>query len=157
MASLGSFGAAIRELDPDAERDTFTFFDRKFTVHGVIPPIIYLQLGAAMVGKISRLEANAAIWQALRLAMTKPAGDGDERDDDSEFDVFYQLAVRRRCSTDELLSLALTLVGAQGDLPTEQPDTSPGGRLPTSESSNSSSSDTPDSPRLRPVDEVLAG
>jgi len=158
MAKLGSFGAAVRELDPDSERDTFDFFDREFTVHGVIPPMLMLQLGAAMTGKIGEVEGNAAMWEALRCALTIP-GDEDRgiRPDDSQFDAFYRRAVDRRCTTDELIKLVFALLGAQAGLPTEQLPTSQDGQLPTSPSSNSSASDTPDSQRLRPVDEVLAG
>lgn len=155
MAKIGSFGAAVREYDPDGTRDTFDFFDREFTVHGVIPPMLMLQLGAAVTGKISEAEGDAAMWEALRCALTKP-GD-DSRADDSQFDHFYRLAVDRRCTTAELVKLVFALIGAQADLPTEQLPTSQDGQLPTSQSSNSPASDTPDSPVFRPVDEVLAG
>lgn len=158
MAKLGSFGAAVREFDPDSERNTFDFFGREFTVYGVIPPMLMLQLGAAMTGKISDVEGNAAMWEALRCALTRP-GDTDRkiRPDDTQFDQFYRAAVDRTCTTDELIKLVFALLGAQAGLPTEQLPTSQDGQLPTSASSNSSASDTPDSPRLRPVDEVLAG
>jgi hypothetical protein len=155
---LGSFGAAVREFDPASERDTFDFFDREFTVHGVIPPMLMLQLGAAMTGKVSEVEGNAAMWEALRCALTTPGDeDAGRRPDDAQFDAFYRLAVDRRCTTDELIKLVFALLGVQADLPTEQPPASQDGRLPTTGSSNSSASNTPDSPRLRPVDEVLAG
>lgn len=158
MAKLGSFGAAVRELDPDSERDTFDFFGREFTVHGVIPPMLTLQLGAAMTGKIADVEGNAAMWEALRCAMTIPGDEAKKTEpDDSQFDQFYKLAVDRKCSIDEMIKLVFSLLGAQGDLPTEQLPASQDGQLPTSESSNSSVSDTPDSARLRPVDEVLGG
>lgn len=155
---LGSFGAAARELDPGSERDTFDFFDREFTVHGIIPPMLMLHLGAVMTGKIGEIEGNAAVWEALRCALTIPGSDDDKTPPDhSEFDAFYRLAVRRRCTTDELLKLTFALLGVQIDFPTEQPPTSPAGPLPTGESSNSSASDTPDSDHLVSVDEVLAG
>lgn len=158
MAKLGSFGAAVREYDPDSVRDTFDFFGREFTVHGVIPPMLMLQLGAAMTGKIGDVEGNAAMWEALRCALTKP-GDEDAkvRPDDAQFDEFYRVAVDRKCTTDELIKLVFALLGVQANLPTEQLPTSQDGQLPTSQSSNSSASDTPGSPVLRPVDEVLAG
>jgi hypothetical protein len=72
MPSLGTFGAAVREFDPDGERDTFDFFGTTFVVEGVIPPMLMLQLGAAMTGKIGDIEGNAAMWEALRTALTKP-------------------------------------------------------------------------------------
>lgn len=158
MTKIGSFGAAVREFDPAGERDTFDFFDVTFTVHGVIPPMLMLQLGATMTGKISEVEGNAAMWEALRCALTVP-GDRDRkiRPDDAEFDRFYRLAVDRTCTTDELIKLVFALMGSQAGLPTEQLPASQDGQLPTSANSNSSASDTPDSLRLRPVDEVLAG
>lgn len=158
MAKLGSFGAAIRELDPDSERDTFDFFGSEFTVHGVIPPMLMLHLGAVMTGKIGEIEGNAAVWEALRCALTVSGSDDDRTPPDhSEFDRFYRLAVRRRCTTDELLKLVFALLGVQIAFPTEQLPASPDGPLPTGESSNSSASDTQDSPRLVPVDEALGG
>lgn len=152
MASIGSFGAAVREFDQGAERDTFGFFDQAFTVEGVIPPMLMLQLGAAMTGKIGDIEGNAAMWEALRCALTRP-GDTDAE----PFEKFYRLAVDRKCSTDELIKLVFTLIGAQAGKATEPPPTSPGGQPPTSTSSSTPASSSPDSPRLRPVDEVLAG
>jgi hypothetical protein len=155
---LGSFGAAARELDPAAERDTFDFFGSEFTVVGGIPAMLAIHLGAVMTGKIGEIEGNAAVWEALRCALTVPGSDDDKTvPDHSEFDRFYRIAVRRRCTTDELLKLVFALLGVQIDFPTEQPPASPDGQLPTSESSNSSVSDTPDSHRLVSVDEALAG
>jgi hypothetical protein len=153
MASIGSFGAAVRQLDPDAPRDTFDFFGETFTVHDIIPPMLMLQLGAAMTGKVGEVEGNGAMWEALRCSLTAPARDG-ERADDSQFDRFYRLAVDKQCATDELIKLVLALIGAQADLPTERQPTSPDGRPPISESSNSSSSDTPG---LVSVEDRLAG
>lgn len=153
---LGSFGAAVRELDPDAERDTFDFFGTEFTVHDVIPPMLMLQLGAAMTGKVGDVEGNAAMFEALRCALTRPGTDDVGRDE-SQFDRFYRLAVDLKCTTNELIKLVFALLGGQVDLPTEQLPDLPDGQLPTSASSSSSASDTPDSHRLVSVDEVLAG
>lgn len=154
MATLGSFGAAVRELDPQAPRDTFDFFDETFTVHGLIPPMLMLQLGAAMVGKISELEGNAAMYEAFRCGLTKPAAEADSDGDDSQFDRFYRIAVDRRCDTSELVRLVFALIGAQAGLPTERQPTLQGGQPPTSQSSSSSSSDTP---ALVSVEDRLAG
>jgi hypothetical protein len=155
---IGSFGAAAREIDPASERDTFDFFGQEFTVHGIIPPMLTLQLGAVMTGKIGEIEGNAAVWEALRCALTvSGSDDGETVPDHSEFDRFYKVAVRRRCDIDELIKLTFALLGVQIAFPTEQPPTSPDGPLPTGESSNSSASDTPDSPRLVSVDDILAG
>jgi hypothetical protein len=150
---LGSFGAAVREFDPGTERDTFDFFDREFTVYDVIPPMLMLQLGAAMTGKIGEVEGNAAMWEALRCALTAPGTPPD----DAQFERFYRLAVDRKCTTEELIKLVFALLGGQADLPTEQLPTSPGGSLPTSASSNSSASDAPGSPTSPSGDAASAG
>jgi hypothetical protein len=160
MASLGSFGAAVREFDPGGERDTFEFFGETFTVEGVIPSMLHLQLGAAIAGKIAEMDGNAAVYAALRCALSKPEREVDGRTvaaDESQFDRFFMLAVDRRCDLDALLTLVMTLVGAQAGRPTEQQPTLPPGPLPTSTNSKSSASGSPDSHRLVSVDEVLAG
>jgi hypothetical protein len=160
VSSLGSFGAAVREFEPDSERDTFDFFGETFVVEGIIPPMLNLQLGAALSGKIAEIDGNAAMYEAMRCALTRPERiDGDEVTpaDDAPFDRFYRLAVDRRCELGDLIQLVFTLVGAQSGRPTEQRPTSAPGPLPTSTSSNSPASDSLDSPTLRSVDEVLAG
>ena len=160
MTSLGTFGAAVREFDPGSERDTFDFFDETFTVEGVIPPMLTLQLGAAITGSIRDTEGRAAMWQAMRSALTTPArgtGDGATPADDTQFDRFYELAVANRCDLTELMRLVFHISAAQAGRPTEQRPTSQPGPLPTSLSSNSPASPTPDSPVFRSVDEVLAG
>ncbi len=137
MASIGSFGAAVREFAPGAERDTFEFFGKTFTVEGVIPPMLMVQLGAAIAGKVSDMSGNAAIWEVFRCSLSAD-------DDDEQFNLFYQLAVRKRCTLDELLKLALSILGVQaGKEDTETPGTSPPGSPSASTTSNSSVSDTP--------------
>jgi hypothetical protein len=158
MAKLGSFGAAVREIDPDDERDTFDFFGETFTVHGVIPPMLMLRLGAFMAGELGAIESNAVVYKALRHALTVPANPAtNTRADSSQFDRFEELALAKMCDFDELVKLSFALVGIQIAFPTEQLPTSQDGQPATSESSNSSASDTPDSHRLVSVDEALAG
>jgi hypothetical protein len=154
VAKLGSFGAAAREIDPGSERDTFDFFGEEFTVLGTIPPMLMLRLGAYMAGELGLIESNAAVYKALRCALTPPdAGPADGE----QFDRFEQLAVAKQCDVNELLRLVFSLVGIQIDFPTEPQPTSPDGLPDTSANLNSSASDSPDSPRLRSVDEVLGG
>jgi hypothetical protein len=160
MASLGSFGAAVREFDPDGERDTFDFFGETFVVEGVIPSMLHIQLGAALAGKIAEIDGNAALYEVMRCALTKPERqvDGEtEPMDESQFDRFFRLAVQKRCDLDDLLTLVFKLFGAQAGRPTEQRPTSPDGSLPTSTNSKSSASDSLASQGYRSVDEVLAG
>jgi hypothetical protein len=156
VASLGSFGAAVKELDPDGERDTFDFFGETFTVEGVIPPMLMLQLGAASSGKIEESEGLAAIWEALRCCLTLPERDGKDPDA-AQFDRFYKLAVARREDLEDLIRVAMALFEAQSGKATERLSTSPGGPLPTSTSSNGSSAVPPDLRDFRPADVVSAG
>jgi hypothetical protein len=158
---LGSYGAAVREFDPNGERDTFEFFGQEFTVEGVIPPMLMVHLGAAMAGKAGDMEGNAAFWQALRCALTKPERQGPDGEttpeDSSQFELFYRLAVARKTEMDDLLGLVFAMVGAQAGKATEQPPTSAPGPLPASTSSNSSASDIQDSSDLKSVEDRLAG
>jgi hypothetical protein len=146
MARLGSFGAAAREL-AGADRDTFEFFDREFTVVGVIPPMLMLRLGASMAGELGEIDSNAVMYKALRHALTVP-GDPDNgvRPDESQFDEFEALAIKKACDADELIRLVFALVGIPIAFPTEPQPTSPDGLPETSPNSKSSASDTPASP-----------
>lgn len=151
MRHLGSFGAAVKEADPNAERDTFDFFGEKFTVHGIIPPVLMLQLGAAASGKIEESEGYAAMWEALRCSLTQPEREeADELgelkkipEDGSQFDRFYKLAVSKRDDIEDLMKLAFALFEAQAGRPTGEQSTSSVGPLTTSPSSNASSSTRP--------------
>lgn len=160
MASLGSFGAAAREYDPGAERDDFEFFGETFVVHQEIPAMIELTITAALAGKATGQQGDAAMWEALRIALTIPAHTADGKTvpaNDEQWDRFYALAVRRGASSEDLSRLALSIAGFQIGRPTEQRPTSSDGSLPTSTSSNSSSSATPDSPTSSPAGEGSAG
>jgi hypothetical protein len=161
MAKIGSFSAAVREFDPDAERDTFDLFDQEFTVEGIVPPMLMLHLGAAMAGKAGQMEGNAAIWQALRCALTKPGRTGPDGkkipEDDSQWRRFYQLTVAKGSDADDLIDIVFAIVGAQAGKAGERQSTSPPGPPQTSTNSNSSASDTPDSPGLRSVEDRIAG
>ena len=165
MANLGSFGAAMRELDPQAEHDTFVYFGKTFTVHGNIPPVTMLQLGAAATQKIDQTEGMGALWEAMRCSLTIPereevGDDGQPKTveaDGAQFQDWYKLAVAKCDSFEELMRLAMELFQAQAGRPTEQRPALPAGPLPTSTPSKSSPSTPPAFNHLRPVDEVLAG
>jgi len=144
MAKLGSFGAAAKELHPDAEKDTFDFFGEEFAVEGVIPSILLVQVGAARAGQLDPGEADAAVWQAFKCALG------------SQFTQFHRLAVQHNEELDDLVQLMWTIAGAQAGKATEQTPPSPDGSPPTSTSSRSSASDSPDS-GLRSVEDRLLG
>lgn len=123
MASLGSFAAAAREYETPAEPDTFEFCGETFTVRGRIPGIVHLTVGASLSGKISGVDAAAALWEALRHALTKPALEVDGEttaEDDSEWLRFYRLAVERDVETETLTAIAYELLGAEAGRPTER-------------------------------------
>lgn len=158
---LGSFGAALREINPDADADTFDYFGETFTVHGFLPPILMMQLGAAVTGASTEAEGMAAMWEAMRCALTKPARAGEDGtetpEDDEQFQRFRHLAVVNRDQLDSLMRLTYAVYGQQAGRPTGQRSSSSAGPLPASTSSRSSSSAHPALAHLRPVSEVLAG
>jgi hypothetical protein len=144
VASLGEFGAAVRELGED-ERDDFTFFGERFDVVGAMPPILMIQLGAAATGKIDQIEGLAAVWETFRLAL------GDD-----EYARFFRIAVDKRADFQSLFGLSMALFEAQAGRPTEEPRGSSDGLSTTSPSASPSSSVWAQH-ELRPVAEVLAG
>lgn len=165
MTHLGSFGAAVRELDPDAEPDTFEFLDQTFTVHGVIPPILTWQLSNSIAGNGTTSSFRAALFGALHAALTKPPAQEGEPADQSEFERFYLLATRRKATEDSLHDLVNKLFEVQAGRPTGEPHGSSPGPSETGPSSNGSSSTPPDSPteagpgagQLRPISDLLQG
>lgn len=123
MASLGTFEAAVREYEPPADPDTFELCGETFTVRGAIPGMLHLTVGASLSGKIRGVDAAAAMWEALRYALTVPAGksgDEDVPEDDSEWQRFYQLTVDRRVETETIAEIAYQLLGAEVGRPTGQ-------------------------------------
>lgn len=157
MADLGSFGAAIKELDPNAEKDTFTYFGKKFEIVSALPPVLMYQLAAAMTGKADETEGMGALWQAYRIAL------GDDG-----FNQFYKLAVDNKDSNESLMTVAMTIYQNDAGRPTVQPSDSSDGQYITSPSSSPSSTVTDsvqplgpvgrDDPNdLVPVSRILAG
>lgn len=155
MAFLGDFGAALKELDPSQEKDTFAFFGEKFEITAQLPPMLVFQLGATMTGKVDETEGMAAMWEALRVSLG-----------DSGFSRFYKLAVAKKADEQSLMELVMSIFEATGgERPTVQVPDLPVGQSPISPSSSTSVSTPPDSgeprdlsiPHLRPVSEVLAG
>lgn len=157
MANLGSFGAALKELDPNGQKDTFTYFGQEFTIIGVLPPMLMFQLAAAMTGKVDETEGMGAMWEAFRTALG-----------DSEFNRLYRIAVDNKDATEDLMRLVMAIYENDTGRPTEQPSDSSAGLSSTSTSSSPSVSTPPASgveafvqdrsiPHLVPVSQVLAG
>jgi hypothetical protein len=155
MPFLGDFGAAVKELDPNAERDAFGFFGEKFEIVADLPAVLVLQIGAFATGKVDETEGMGAMWSALEISL------GED-----EFARFYKLAVAKRADVRSLMELVMSIFqAASGERPTVQVPDSPVGQLPTSPSSSTSVSTPPDSgedrdpsvPHLVPVSQVLAG
>lgn len=145
MASLGTFGAAKREYKPSAEPDTIEFCGETFTVHGPIPGMLQLTVGAWFSGVVDGNEGAGALRDVIRHALTAPA-QGDAPEDDAEWQRFYALAVANSIETEELAEVAYVLLGADTGRPTERRSGSSTGSSPTSTNSNSSSSGSPASP-----------
>ena len=157
MADLGSFGAALKELDPDAEKDTFAYFGEKFEIVAVLPPLLMFQLAASMTGKVDENEGMAALWEAYRIAL------GDDG-----FNRFYKLAIEHKDSNEGLMTVAMAIYQNDAGRPTVQPSDSSAGLPITSPSSSPSSTVTDsvqplglvgrDDPNdLVPVSRILAG
>jgi hypothetical protein len=147
MASLGTFAAAAREYDPDAHApDTFEFCGETFTVRGTIPSMLHLTVAAAWVGKLSAFDGDAALYEALRHALTVPERKVDgvtHLADTSEWDRFYRLAIDNNVEGEWLTAIVFKIMGAEDARPTERRSTSSDGSSPTGTSSNTSASDSP--------------
>ena len=157
MSHLGDFGAAIKELDPNAEKDTFSFFGEQFEIVAELPPMLIFQLAASMTGKVEETEGMGAMWAALNVSL------GEDR-----FKDLYKLAVTQKADIESLMELVMSLFQASGgERPTVQVSDSPVGLSPISPSSSTSSSvppafggephDATTPTRLVPVSRVLAG
>jgi hypothetical protein len=145
MARLGEFGAALKELDADAERDDFLYFGERFVIAASIPPILMFELAATMTGKYEEVRGLASMWQALHVSL------GDE-----QYEEFRGLSVQKRGDLRDLMELTFAIYQADGGRPTVQPSGSSDG-LPTTSPSSSTSSTHPALAHLKPVSEVLAG
>ena len=160
MASLGSFGAALREYEPPADPDTFEFYGETFTVHGEIPAMLDLAMTAAYVGRSSLADGDAAMYEALRIALTIPEREVDGKKlpaDPAEWERFSRLATAKAAPGEMLVQITFGIIGMQMGRPTGQRSTSSGGPLPTSTNSSSSASDSPASPDSPPAAEGSAG
>lgn len=137
MADLGAFGAAIKELDPNAEKDTFTYFGEKFEIVAALPPLLMYQLAASITGKVEETDGMTALWQAYRITLGE---DG--------FNRFYKLAVDRMDSNESLMTVAMTIYENDAGRPTVQPSVSSDGLSSTSPSSSPSSTVSDSVPAL---------
>jgi hypothetical protein len=147
VASLGTFAAAAREYDPDAHApDTFEFCGETFTVRGTVPSMLHLMVAAAWIGKISAFDGDAALYEALRHALTVPEHTVDGKTipaDISEWDRFYRLAIDRNVEGEWLTAILFNIMAAEDARPTVRRSTSSSGSSPTGTSSSSSASDSP--------------
>lgn len=161
MAFLGDFGAAVKELDPTTEKDSFKFFGETFEIVDELPAVLVLQIGAFMTGKVEETEGMGAMWSALEASLGE-----------AEFARFYKLALAKRADVQTLMELVMSIFQAVGgERPTVQVPDSPVGESPTSPNSSTSSSThlvsgevvssveerDPSVPHLVPVSRVLAG
>jgi hypothetical protein len=159
MADLGSFGAALKALDPAAEKDTFTYFGEKFEIVSALPPMLMFQLAAAMTGKVDETEGMAALWEAFRISLDEPdlePWDGPGEDQrpapKQQFNRLYRIAVDKRDSTEGLMTVVMAIYQNDAGRPTVQPSDSSGGLSSISPSSSPSSTATDSAPALGLVD-----
>lgn len=145
MANLGEFGAALRELDPDGERDHFLFFGEKFVLVADVSGITEMQLAAGLTGSVGEDDAASAMWDALLEAL------GAE-----QFEKFKLLAREKRADLQSIMGLVFRIMAAPTGRPTERRSTSGDGPPATSPSSSTSSSH-PALAHLRPVSDLLDG
>jgi hypothetical protein len=151
VGSLGTFGAAEREYrtaDQD-DPDTFDLLGETFTVRGTIPAMVEIGVAAALSDKVSGVEGDALLFEALRYALSAPRRDENGHPmaaDESEWQRFRAFAAERDVEAEWLTQILLNIMGAQVGRPTERRPGSSSGPLPTSTSSNSSASDSPASP-----------
>lgn len=149
MASLGSFSAELQAYTADAEPTTFDFYGQTFTVFGRVPAITELTLTATLAGKVSNFDGDVALYEALRYALTRPeqVRDGQRvAADTSQWRDFARLAAERQAPDELLTEIVFRLLGWQIGRPTGQRSDSASGSLPTSTSSPTTASDSPDSP-----------
>ena len=154
MAFLGDFGAALKELDPTAEKDTFGFFGETFEIVEDVPAMLMLKIAATMAGEVPEADGMVVMWKTWRIAL------GDEA-----FSKFEDLAVAKKANLQSLMELVMSLYQASSGRPTEQVPDSENGQSPTLPSSSTSASTPQDSgedrdpsiPHLVPVSQVLAG
>jgi hypothetical protein len=166
---LGEFAAAQRELS--GEKDDFVFCGETFVIERPMPPMLMIHLGAAVAGgSVDEMEGMAALYEALRTSLTKPAWkrppQGEEKPgpdglvevpaDDAPFRRLYKLAVDNGVELEPLIRMVMALFEAQSGRPTQPVSASSPGRTPTLPSS--SVSVTPAAPsHLRSVDDLIRG
>lgn len=146
MATLGTFGAAMREYAPPAEPDTFELCGETFTVRGEIPGMLHLTIAAAWNGQLTAIEGDAALYEAMRHALTVPehkAGEETVPADDSEWQRFRDLTVENNVEGEWITAIVFRIMAAEDGRPTERRSTSSDGSSPTSPSSSNSSSNSP--------------
>jgi hypothetical protein len=148
VASLGSFGAAAREFASDnREPDTFELCGETFTVRGEIPGMLHLTIAAAWSGKVSAFDGDAALYEAIRHALTVPERQVDGKTvpaDDSEWQRFQELTIEKHVEGEWITAIAFNIMAAEDGRPTERRSGSSTGSSPTSTPSSSSSSDSQD-------------
>lgn len=155
--NLGDFGAALRELDPVAERDHFTFFGERFELVADVPAIVEMRLAAGLNGSVPEDEAVTAMWDALRIALDEDREPEEGQPEPlKQFKLFQQIAMDQRADLRSVMELVFKLCAAPTGRPTVRPSASGVGPPGTSPSSSPSSTH-PALAHLRPVSELLDG
>jgi hypothetical protein len=129
MGSLGEFGAAKREADPNRERDTLSLCGVEFNVPDAIDPLAILEFGAAAAsGLDSESPAGlAAIYALIRSSV-----------EEEDWPRFQATVRRHRPPVQVLMDLCMAVIQRESGRPTVQPSGSSDGSSPTGESSRAS-------------------
>lgn len=141
MGSLGEFGTAARDVDPDLEPDTFTFYGETFTVKPQVSAMPLLKFAdvAQRGTQAEELEGMAAMYRLITSCIV-----------DDDVARFEKVADDHDCQADELMEVCGKLYVAIAGRPTQRPSVSADGSSTTSESSKESSSSEGFSDPTRP-------
>jgi hypothetical protein len=131
MASLGEFGAARTEADPERERDTFTFCGVEFLVAEQMDPLALLEFGEAAA---SGLDGDDPAGMAAVLALIRASVD------EADWPKFRKTVRQHRPPIDDLMAMAMAVVQRETGRPTVPASDSSSGSSATGESSKALSS-----------------
>jgi hypothetical protein len=131
MASLGEFGSAVREADPDRERDTIQLCGVEFTVAERVDPLAAMEFAeaAANGGDTNSMGGMAAMLSLIRGSI-----------DEGDWPRFRSVVRQHRPDAEVLMELAMACLSRDAGRPTQQVSDSLPGPPPTSESSKAPSS-----------------
>lgn len=158
MASIGEFGAAAREADPDQEPDTFKFYGETFAVAERVGAMPLLRFAAvAEEGtQAEEMEGLAAMHELLRdCLIAEPITaevDGETKVIAHGWSHFQKVAASNKVDAEELMEVCGAIYQAVSGRPTQRPSVSTDGPSSSGESSKElSSSEESSDQNLPPI------